>query len=238
MSTFTLNVQTRTEFGKEVSGRLRREGKLPVVLYGHKETPVTFSVDAKEFGDLIHKHGTKSMLVLEGDGRGETAFIKSIQRHHMRNVPQTIDLIRVSRNEKITVKVALLAHGDHLSVKSGEGVLVQSLHDIEITAPASRVPDAIHFDISNLELDGPAMHVKDLTLPSGVELITDGEEAVAAINFPATVEQEGGDVIVEGAEEVADATAEVPAEHGGPVGGGEGLEKGSARVGGGQEDSQ
>ncbi|BCM93931.1 50S ribosomal protein L25 [Abditibacteriota bacterium] len=222
MATLELNVQKRETRGKEAAKVMRREGLLPAVLYGHGQTPVSLSVNAREFGDAMRHHGSTSLIVLKGLG-DETALVKSIQRHPYKNTPQTIDFIRVSRGEEVHIKVPVVLTGEPISVRTAEGVLVHSLIEVEIAATPANIPDLISVDISHLELNGPAMHVSEIKAPAGVRILTDGEEAVAVINLPAREEEEVGDVVAEGEEETAEASQQVPAEHGGPQGGGEGL---------------
>jgi large subunit ribosomal protein L25 len=183
MSQKELSVERRTTSGKIAAGQMRRAGRLPAVLYGHGETPVSLSVNAKEFSDLIAHAGVHSLLVLKGEG-DETAIIKTIARHPVKGIPATVDFQRVNRNEKITVKVPLTLENEPVDVKSGDGLLVQSLHEIEVSVLPAEVPVSIAVDVSGLVLNGPALHVSEITLPAGVELLTGADEAVAAVNLP------------------------------------------------------
>lgn len=186
MAQYELNVHSRTKTGKGAARQLRMKNQLPAVLYGHKEEPIKLSVDRKEFTDLVHHHGSNSLLVLTGDGEGETAFIKQMQKHYVKNEIQTVDFIRVSRNEQITVKVPIVLTGETEAMASGEGVLMQATHELELTTTPANVPDSISVDISHLELGGAAMNVGDIKdLPAGVILVTDPEETLAAVNLPA-----------------------------------------------------
>ena len=204
MAQYELNVQPRTKTGKGAARQLRMKKQLPAVLYGHKEEPIKFALDLKEFTDLVHHHGSNSLLVLTGAGNGETAFIKSMQKHYVRNEIQTVDFIRVSRNEQITVKVPIVLIGEPEAVLQGEGVLVQALHELELTTTPANVPDSIEVDVSHLELSGAAMTVADITtLPDGVELVTSTEEALAAVNLPAAEEEEPETEELEGEEDQA-----------------------------------
>ena len=151
--------------------------------------------------------------------------MKSIQRHPYKNTPQTIDFIRVARDEKVTVKVPVVLDGAPTDVRTGDAILSHGLIEVEVTAAPEFIPDAIHVDVSSLELDGPAMHVSDIHAPAGVTIVTDESEAVAALNLPAREEEEAGDVVAEGEEQTAEVSQQVPAEHGGPQGGGEGLKQ-------------
>ena len=190
MAQYELDVQTRTQTGKGAARQLRMKNQLPAVLYGHHQEPILFALDRKQFTDLVSHHGTNSLLVLTGDGGGETAFIKAIQKHYVKNEVQTVDFIRVSRNEQITVKVPLVLEGEPAAVAEGEGVLMQALHELELTTTPANVPDSIVVDVSHLELSGPAMTVADIpNLPEGIELVTSSEEAIAAVNLPAREEE-------------------------------------------------
>lgn len=219
------------------------------MLYGHGQEPISLSVGAKEFSDLISHHGTHMLLNLTG-ATGETAIIKKIERHPVKGIPATIDFLRVSANERISVKIPLHLTGEALDVRSGAGLLVQSLHEIEISVLPAEVPNHIEVDISGLVLNGPAIHISEITLPKGVELLSDAESAIAAINPPAAtdldapmdeadaaIEAEGQHKAEEAAasnienataaEEItAEAAQNVPAEHGASnKSGGEGLKQ-------------
>ncbi len=224
MATINLTVSLRETRGKEAAKVMRREGLLPAVLYGHNQEPVALAINAREFGDALRHHGSTSLMVLKGLN-DETALIKSIQRHPYRNTPQTIDFIRVARNEEVHVMVPVILTGDSVAVRTGDGVLVQGLQEVEIVATPDAIPDSITVDVSSLELDGGALHVSDIHAPAGVTIVTGEDEAVAAVNLPAREEEEAGAVVAEGEAETAFASQQVPAEHGGPQGGGEGLKR-------------
>jgi large subunit ribosomal protein L25 len=233
MSQKVLNVESRTKHGKVAARQMRRAGKLPAVIYGHGETPVTLSVNTKEFSDLIAHSGVHVLLTLEGAST-ETAIIKKIERHPVKGTPATVDFQRVSLTERVTTKVTIVLENEPLDVKTGDGLLVQSLHEIEISAPSAEVPEHITVDISGLVLDGPAIHVSEITVPAGVQVLTHGEEAIAAVNKPkkvdidapldeadAAIEAEGqakaeeaaaeNTVVVEATEAEPTAEAEAPA---------------------------
>jgi large subunit ribosomal protein L25 len=214
MSQFELNVVNRTTTGKEASKASRRGGEIPAVLYGHKETPKAFTVSTKDFTDAIAHHGTKSLVVLKGDGANETAFIKSIQRNYAKGTFFSVDFIRVSRDEKITVSVPVVLDGESIDVKTGDGILVQGSMEIQITAPADQIPDAVHVDVSKLELDGPAIHAGEIELPKGVELAAgQDDDSIAAVNLPEREEEIVAEPVADatGSEATAQASGETPA---------------------------
>lgn len=212
MSQRELTVTKREITGKEANKRLRRDGKLPAVLYGHGETPVNFTVGQKEFSDLLHHNGLHSLLVLKGDGGGETAVIKSIQKHPVKGTPATLDFLRVSRDEKITVTVAVVLDGEPLDVKTGDGLLVQSAHEVQVRAASDSIPDNVHLDISGLVTDGPALTAESIVLPAGVELVTDPSETIVAVNQPSVVKEEEPTAEAEAPTESPESEATAEAE--------------------------
>ncbi|PQV63235.1 large subunit ribosomal protein L25 [Abditibacterium utsteinense] len=249
MSQKELSTESRELRGKVAARQMRRAGKLPAVLYGHGQDPISLSVNAKEFSDLIAHSGTHMLLNLKGAST-ETAVIKKIERHPVKGIPATIDFLRVAANERITTKVTLLLENEPLDVKSGAGLLVQSLHEIEISALPAEMPEHISVDISHLVLNGPAVHISEIPTIAGIDFLTHGEEAIAAINTPkkvdldAPMDEADAEIEAEGqhkaeeaaasnvenatvAEDVtAEAAQEVPAEHGASnKSGGEGLKQ-------------
>ena len=238
MATLNLNVQKRTTTGKEAAKVMRRAGQVPAVIYGHGQENINLSINARELGDLLAHHGLTSLIVLGGDGNGETVFVKAVQKHPVRNTPTAIDFVRVSRNEKIHVKVPLVLIGEQIDVKTGDGLLVQSLQEVELVGKPGDLPDSLEVDISHLVLDGAALHVADIKLPAGVEIVNDAEDAVAAVNHPKAEEMEV-EIVEEGTgeEQASDEAHQVPAEHGGPQGGGEGLQSGHHRSTAGKGDA-
>jgi large subunit ribosomal protein L25 len=209
VSSHELKVASRSLTGKSAAKSLRRAGRVPAVVYGHKEEPALLSVDAHELGRLLTHGGAHSLLVLKEEGQSDvTAVIKSLHRHPYKPSVNTIDFLRVSRDEEITATVPIVLDGEPSDMRANDGVLVQSLHEIQIKAKPADIPEAIHVDVSGLVFNGAPIHVNEITLPTGVTAVTSGDEPVAVVN-PGTVEAEEPS-------SVSDETdaAEVPAEHG------------------------
>jgi large subunit ribosomal protein L25 len=187
MSSHDLNVVVREEKGKSVSRRLRYAGRLPAVVYGRNEEPVKLSVDAKELRDFLARHGSRGLFSLNTeDGTKTPAIIKALQRHPFKNHVQTIDFLRVSLSEKVNAVVPIVLEGEPVGVKVDGGILVQSMHQIEISALPQDLPEAIHADVSHLEFNGAPLLIKEIKLPAGITAISDGEEDVAVVNAPDT----------------------------------------------------
>jgi large subunit ribosomal protein L25 len=207
VSSHDLTVTSRETTGKEAAKKLRRAGSVPAVAYGHKEEPVKLAVNAKELRDLLAHGGSHSLLTLKQEGGADVpVIIKSMQRHPVSHAVTSVDFLRVSLNEKVTMTVPIHLEGEPDSVRVEGGVLVQALHELQVEAFPQNIPDHITVDVTGLVFNGAPIHVREVTLPQGVTAVTDGEEAVAVVN-PPTVEPEPETV------EAADAS-EVPAEHG------------------------
>lgn len=185
MSSFDLNVATRDTTGKEEAGRMRRLGRVPAVAYGHGETPVKLSLNAKELRDLLaHGHG-HGLLNLKTEGQPDTPVIlKSVHRHPATHAPYSVDFQRVALNEKITASVPILLEGEPVGVKVDGGILVQALMHIEVSAFPQDLPEHISVDVSNLIFDGAPIHVREIAVPDKIEFVTDGETPVAVVNPP------------------------------------------------------
>jgi large subunit ribosomal protein L25 len=223
MSSVHLKVSSRAGLGKEESKRLRATGRVPGVIYGHKEAPVTIAVDAHEMGLLLNHGAKRAMIVLhEEGGVNETAIIKEVVRHPYKGTLQSIDFLRVGRNEKVAMTVPIQLEGTPDSVRIEGGILVQSLLELHIEARPVDVPDHITVDVSGLVFNGAPIHVSELKLPQGVVATNAPDTAVAVVN-PPTVEEVEAETPL--SSEEADAQAEageaVPAEHGAATTGGE-----------------
>jgi large subunit ribosomal protein L25 len=205
MASYDLNAQKRDTTGKSAARRLRTEGQVPCIAYGRKEEPVKLSVGARDLWDIMAHHHSHGLLNLKfEDGTSLPVIIKMVQRHPLSHKPQSVDFIRVSLTEEVEATVPILLHGDSAGVNEG-GVLVQALHEIHVKALPENLPESITVDVSGLILNGPPIHVSEITLPQGVTAVTSGEEGIAVVNPPDR----------EPEPEVAPVDeSEVPAEHG------------------------
>jgi large subunit ribosomal protein L25 len=209
MASHDLKVVEREVTGKSVARRLRYAGQLPAVVYGRKEEPMKLTVNEKEFRDFVSRHGSHGLLSLNIEGGKKIpAVVKELQRHPFKNHVQTIDFLRVSLDEKINATVPIVLEGEPDSVRVEGGVLVQSMHEVEIFALPQNLPEAVYADISHLEFNGAALMLSDIKLPEGIEFVSEEDDDVAVVNPPRVEE------VVEPTEAEIAAAAEVPAEHG------------------------
>ena len=209
MASHELKVSARTETGKAAAKRMRRIGLVPAVAYGHKEEPVKITLNAKELRDLLAHHAGHGLLTLQYDDATPDVpvIIKSLQRNHVKHTMYSVDFLRVSMDEEVTITVPIVLEGEPVGVKMDGGVLVQAMHDIQVSALPANLPEQITVDVSELILNGPPIHVREITMPAGVKAITDGDESIAVVN-PPTVEVEEPTETEEGVEGEATEGAE------------------------------
>jgi large subunit ribosomal protein L25 len=180
-----LESKPREGRGTHLARRLRRQGLIPAVVYGHKEKVLSISLARDDFMKAL-RHGAR-VVDLRADGKEEKALIRDVQYDHLGQEVLHVDFARVSADERITIQVPIELRGIAPGVTAG-GVLDQPLHSIEIECLALSVPESIRVNITELQIDG-VIHVSDLKLPEGVKAMAD-EDAVVVHVKPPQVEAE------------------------------------------------
>ncbi len=172
-----ISATNRSELGSRANKRLRDSGKLPGVIYGHKQDVLPVSFNRKELSDLI----AKGAHIFEVDlgGKNETALLKETQYDHLGIELMHIDLARVSLDEKVKVQVPLELKGTPKGVADG-GVLQQIVVQLEVECRVLDIPEFIRHNVAELELDS-ALHLKDIKLPEGVHALQDAELIIATV---------------------------------------------------------
>jgi large subunit ribosomal protein L25 len=184
--------QTRDEFGKGAARRIRNEGLVPAVLYGHGTDTRHLTLPGHQL--MLALKTPNVLLYLDGLGSGsEIALPKAVQRDAVRGVLEHVDLILVRRGEKVTVEVPIRVTGD----VAPDGMLEQSLVQIPVEAEATSIPQGIDVDIEGMEI-GAAIHASDLVLPRGVSLQVDPETLVLHVVNQVTVAEPVEDEAAEG----------------------------------------
>jgi large subunit ribosomal protein L25 len=193
--------EPRSEFGKGAARRTRRAGKVPAVLYGHGTDPRHVSLPGHE---LMLALKTPNVLIrIEGlPGGAELALPKAVQRDPLKGFLEHVDLLLVTRGEKVTVEIPVQLTGE---IVPG-GLLDQQLVQIPVEAEATRIPQAIEVDVTGMDV-GSAVHAGDLKLPAGATLATDPEVLVLHVLAAPTAEQ----IEAELGEVAEEAPAEAPA---------------------------
>ena len=212
MSEYQLAAESRTDTGKGAARRIRSAGRVPAVLYGHGIKPEHLSVDAREFGQALRAGGANALLQLTLGRQRHLALAREVQRHPVRGSLVHIDFLVVRRGEKVTVQVPLHLVGEAPGVVEG-GILDQDLHQLNVEAEVTAVPEAIEGDVSGLGI-GDVLRVADLKAPEGATILDDPEAPVVSVVAPTVepVEEAEEEEAAEAAEGEPAAEAEGGAE--------------------------
>jgi large subunit ribosomal protein L25 len=216
-----LAASRRTVTGKKVA-YLRRDGRLPAVVYGRGLESNSVSVDTHEFEVLRRKAGPNTLIDLSVDGgTASPVLVHEVQLHRVTRKPLHVDLYVVRMTEELTVDVALVSEGVSEAVENGGGTLLHVIDHVRVRALPDHLPESIRYSIESLQTFDDAIHVSDLAIPADATLLTDPNDVVAKV-LPPRVEEEPvvaevpeGEEVAEGAEEGAEGeapTGEAPAE--------------------------
>ena len=206
MSEVRIAAQPRTEFGKGGARRTRRAGQVPAVLYGHGTDPVHISLPARDFAHAIKgQAGLNVLLSLDLAGGAQLALPKAIQRDPIKGSIDHVDLVLVTKGERVTVDVQVILTGDI----SRDAMLEHSAETLSVTADATSLPNSIEIDVEGLGA-GATLHAKDVKLPAGIELAEDADKVIIhVVNKPTAEQMESeGSGNVATAEVVEEATEE------------------------------
>ncbi|MEM7634558.1 MAG: 50S ribosomal protein L25/general stress protein Ctc [Pseudomonadota bacterium] len=201
--TATLNASVRERAGKGAARAVRREGRVPAVIYGDKKEPQTISMDYRELMKQVQTGRFLSTLVdIDVDGTKVRTIPRDVQFDPVRDFVVHVDFLRLGKGARIAVEVAINFLGDEDSpgLKRG-GVLNVVRHAVEIMCPADAIPESFDMDISELDI-GDGLHSTDLTLPEGMAFtITDRDFTIATISAPSGgADEDEEDDAVEGEE--------------------------------------
>ncbi|GGY72112.1 50S ribosomal protein L25 [Streptomyces olivaceoviridis] len=197
MSEVKLSAETRTEFGKGAARRVRRDNKVPVVLYGHGSDPLHLTLPGHEL--LLALRTPNVLISLDIDGKSnELAIPKAVQRDPLKGFLEHVDLLLVKRGEKVTVEIPVHVEGE---LAPGGNLLEHVLDALPVEAEATHIPEQVTVSVEGLAA-GASIHAKDITLPNGASLAVD-EDAVVIQVLQAQVEEAEGEA-AEG-EEAAEA---------------------------------
>jgi large subunit ribosomal protein L25 len=180
MSQVTLQATTSRAQGSASSRRLRHEGAIPGVIYGHGVGPFPVAVNAKEFRTAVSgDQGLNALITLDADGTKYTVMARELQRHPVRGTVSHIDFQVVDPNQAVVAEVPLHLIGDAVEVRHADWEVDQQMFSLEVSARPDQIPNFVEVDISGLTV-GSAIRVSDLVLPKGVEAAGDPSASVVA----------------------------------------------------------
>jgi len=206
----TLPAEARDRAGKGASRALRREGRVPAVVYGEKKEPLSIHVEEKLLSKMLSTgHFMNSVVMIDLSGKPHRTLPKAIDFHPVTSRPVHVDFLRIGEHTKVTVAVPVRFDNEEASpgLKRG-GVLNVVQHELQIVCDAAHIPEEIHIALDGLEI-GDSIHISEVKLPNGVNAANQDEDfTVATIVAPSAMKAEeevaapAGEVAtVEGAEE-------------------------------------
>ncbi|HYJ52039.1 MAG TPA: 50S ribosomal protein L25/general stress protein Ctc [Allosphingosinicella sp.] len=210
----TLSAEARERAGKGASRMLRREGRVPAVVYGNNESPLSIHVEEKALiKALSGGHFMNSVVMIDAGAAPVRTLPKDVQFHPVTDRPLHVDFLRISEHAKVTVAVPIRFTDEDESkgIKRG-GVLNQVRHDLELVCDAAEIPEEIEISLAGMDI-GDSLHISAVTLPKGtVSAITDRDFTIATIVAPSAAKSEAAEAAAaatgeEGEEPAAD---EVP----------------------------
>jgi large subunit ribosomal protein L25 len=198
-----LTAERRTVLGKQVK-QLREQGWTPGVMYGHGFDPVPLQFGARSLQQVLAQVGGSQLISIkvEGQEQPEVALVREVQRDPIRRTPLHVDFYRVMMTERLTAEIPLEIIGESPVVEAREGILLQGLSAIEVECLPGDLVDAIEVDLSDLTEIDQALHVRDLAVPAGIEILTDPDEMIVHVVPLEEEEVEEVEVIAPEAEEV------------------------------------
>ncbi|MBK7448722.1 MAG: 50S ribosomal protein L25 [Anaerolineales bacterium] len=201
MEKIVLKATKRDVIGKQVKA-MRREGKLPGVIYGRHLEPISIALDSHSAGLALAKVSASSLVTLDVDGTEYPALVRERQRDYIKGVLTHVDFLAVDMNEKLRTSVGLAFVGVSAAVKDYNGILVHNLERLEVECLPGDLPERINVDIAMLKQIGDIIRVRDLAVSDKVRILADPEETIAVVTITKE-ETPGGAAGAEGAAEAA-----------------------------------
>src|SRR5262245_39296975 len=231
MAVIPLSGQRRDRLGKGGARKSRAPGRIPAVLYGHGEQPIPVSVGARDFDLALRGHkGGNPIVNLAVAGGEYTAIIRDVQYDPLTHAILHLDFQHISLTEAIEVNVNVHLVGLPIGVKDGGGILEQIVREVEVRALPTAIPPSIDIDVSALNI-GDSFHVRDMTGPEGVVLLTDPDTTLATVVPPTVMEEKPAEEVAAAATTTEGAEPEVITK-------GKKTEEGEAEAKGGEKAAE
>lgn len=189
MATASLSASARAATGKGVARTLRRSGQVPGVIYGHARAAAAIALPQRELTRLLDRiEATSTVIELALDGATTRTLIREIQRHPTSREVLHVDFQELVAGEKVTVRLPIVLVGTADGVRNGGGILDQTMREVEVRVDPANIPG--HIDVSVTALGvGHSIHVRDIALPAGIEVLTDADATVCVVSAPKTHEE-------------------------------------------------
>ena len=190
MATASLKATVRDESGTGVARKIRQSGNIPAVIYGHGREPQKLSLEGREVERLLGTISAASTVIeLAVDGTTARTLIREIQRHPVKRNILHIDFQQLVAGEKVTVSVRIRFTGTADGVRNSGGILAETMHELSVRCDPSQIPDHVEVDVTPLTI-GHSIHVSDLSLPEGVQVLDEPDATVCVCTAPAAAIEE------------------------------------------------
>jgi large subunit ribosomal protein L25 len=210
----TLPAEARERAGKGASRVLRREGRVPAVIYGGKEEPTTIHVEAKE---LVRQLGTghfmNSIVMIDLGGKSIRTLPKDVAFHPVKDTPMHVDFLRLAKGATIDVSVPVIFINEEASPGLKKGAVLNMVrHELELVCDADKIPTEIEIDVTGLDV-GDSIHISHVKLPEGSDsAITDRDFTIATIVAPSALKRAESEAATEEGEAEGEGEAEESSE--------------------------
>jgi len=201
----TIKAESREGVGKQVAKKLRRQGKIPAIIYGEKKESITISIELTDLKMILKSEkGENTVLKIHRDNIQVDAMLKEIQYDYLSDHIIHADFLRLDLDKPITAWVPIVVKGEPIGVKLEDGIFDFVTRDIQVKCLATKIPKEIVIDISDLH-SGHSIKIEDLELGEEIQLLSDPQRVICAVasKAKAEVEEEAG---------VEEEAAEAPAE--------------------------
>jgi large subunit ribosomal protein L25 len=190
MATVSLTAKPRDAVGTGNARKLRQTGEVPAVIYGHSREAQSLSLNSRELEKLLSQiAGTSTVVELTMDGKTARTLIREVQRHPFKKQVLHVDFQELVAGEKVTLRVPLRFQGTPVGVRESGGILEETMHQITLRVDPANIPDHIDVDVTAIAI-GHSVHIRDLNLPEGAEVMDDEDAPVAIVSAPRAVVEE------------------------------------------------
>ena len=184
MASAQLSANVREGSGKGSSRKLRSSGSVPAIVYGHGREPQSVTINTRELEKLLDHIAAESTVIdLAIDGKSSRTLIREIQRHPFKRQILHVDFQELVAGEKITVRLPIVLIGVPDGVRMDGGILDQTMRELLVEVDPSNIPNHVELDVTKLVI-GSSVHVSDIPLPEGVEVVDDSDASVCVVSAP------------------------------------------------------
>ncbi len=184
MASANLSVTTRDNSGKGAARSLRRSGRVPAIIYGHGREPQALSINTRDLEKLLeHISAENTVIDLVLDGKASRTLIREIQRHPFKRQILHVDFQELVAGEKVIVRLPVILMGVPDGVRMDGGILDQTMRELEVEVDPANIPNHVEVDVTKMVI-GSSLHVSDIQLPEGVEVVGDADASVAVVSAP------------------------------------------------------